>query len=538
MATYHYIQLEVGGIQAFLFAAGKLKEMIGASECVHAFTHSLFDQACKDLGLRPLDLLEDSKETRAPADADWICPLQRNAGTLRCLTADEGRARAFVEGFSRLALECYPGLPFFGAVVPCEYTGDGLNAARRKLADKIQRQRATFPVPCGMSLVPFVETAPLDGLPAAFADPAAKKEGENPYVSLLSHTRHDRKLLKSSGERLRKTYNHNVIAALQKRGIDVDADHVRWCDDLEDMLAGREKKRVALIHMDGNDLGIRFRAALDEHKDCPRAGRKAAQKLSRDIEDAVEAAFGEAVEAAVQNDAALPRNGKYAVPLRPLVLGGDDITVIVRADLALPFVRAFAAAFESATEARGARCSVGAGMVATPAGYPFAKAWTLCEDLCRLAKRKTAANDPERGNRPSSLDWLVLTSDVEGSVTALRERTARADDGKNLTCKPFLLNDAFARFLQRGEKALRCLPRVHLREAVELCRAGEKASAGAYRKLKENIGRGIGGRHNAGELSLEEFETLLPGFFREPDNACPLSDWLELPHLGIGEPDA
>lgn len=37
---------------------------------------------------------------------------------------------------------------------------------------------------------------------------------------------------------------------------------------------------------------------------------------------------------------------KVTIPLRPLVLGGDDITFVVRADLALIFVDAFESYFE------------------------------------------------------------------------------------------------------------------------------------------------------------------------------------------------
>jgi hypothetical protein len=292
--------------------------------------------------------------------------------------------------------------------------------------------------------------------------------------------------------------------------------------------------------MDGNDLGLMFRPATEEdQQDGPDARQRKLAALAHSMENAVNAAFAEALDAVVKEDVkknAPLAGGSYTVPLRPLVLGGDDVTVITRAEAALPFVRAFSAAFERESEQHGHRCSMGAGMVIMPSGYPFAKAWTLCEDLCKKAKNKTC----DRAMRPSSLDWLVLTSDVEASVSALRVRTARADGGKALTCKPFILDDTFDSFLENGKKALDHLPRSHVREAAELCRGGEAAAAPAYAKLRENIKRGLGGRHDARLLSLEEFDAILPGgfFCRDEGNACPLGDWLELAHLGIGAPHA
>ena len=536
-----YVCLKVEGIQAFLFVTGKLKEMIGASECVRAFTDTLLEKTCRELGLEILDLQTQKEELLkavTPHNGKWVCLQQQSAGTLRCVLADEGRAKDFVTQFSCLALEMYPGLPFFGAIQIGEWNVEGLERARRALDYKIQCQRAEFGVPCGMPQIPFAETAPLDGLPAVGKEKTARP-GENSYISLPSQTRRDISLLAAANERLKNTHNKSLCAILKACGFDqLSAEDIRWTDDMDDMLAKCKKKRLALIHMDGNDLGKLFQDALKKQQGGPEVRQQKLADLSKSIENAVDAAFVAALEAVVTKDARQSGQTQagYTVPLRPLVLGGDDVTVITRADVALPFVRAFTSAFELETAKHGHRCSMGAGMVIMPVGYPFAKAWTLCDDLCKNAKKKTI--DMEK--RPSSLDWLVLTSDVEDSVSTLRERTAKAADGKALTCKPFILDDAFAGFLRHGEMVLDSLPRSHVREAVELCRAGEVAARPAYDKLRENVSRGLGGRHDEKSLSEADFYEIFPQSFfcYGSDKACPLADWLELTHLGIGESHA
>ena len=41
---------------------------------------------------------------------------------------------------------------------------------------------------------------------------------------------------------------------------------------------------------------------------------------------------------------------KYKYPIRPIILGGDDLTVIIRADLAIPFTECFLREFEQNTK--------------------------------------------------------------------------------------------------------------------------------------------------------------------------------------------
>lgn len=93
-----------------------------------------------------------------------------------------------------------------------------------------------------------------------------------------------------------------------------------------------------------NGLGRQFTAAIKTAgKLPPLEGIRHLCKLSRLVETANREAFRAGLEQVLRCE--LQRKDRSAdkitVPLRPLVLGGDDITVIVRADLALPFIHHF-----------------------------------------------------------------------------------------------------------------------------------------------------------------------------------------------------
>jgi hypothetical protein len=215
-------------------------------------------------------------------------------------------------------------------------------------------------------------------------------------------------------------------------------------------------------------------------------------------------------------------------------MGGDDLTVLARADLAFDFVEAFVTAYEEFTrEKSGQTLSLGVGMVIMPSSYPFLKAYHLAEELCDSAKQLTQ-DAPEGQQRPSSLDYLVLTSEVEEDLAALRRRTTTATEGSRLTSKPFRLENGFLKdFLRRADDVLNSLPRAHTRGALDSCRRGYAEARSAYEKLRENLHRGLGGRHDRKSMSGERFDEIFPdGFFTEAPGASvkatALADYLEL----------
>ena len=174
------------------------------------------------------------------------------------------------------ALKRFPGLPLYGAQGPMEWTRDSQKEARTTVDQFIARQRATRPVAQGMPMLPVVQSARLDGLPAVGRD-------KDERISLPSLARRDPILLVQARERLRTC-----------AGTNLDGVSLEWKENLEEMLGG-EKQSVALIHMDGNDLGKCFAKELEAiENDGPEQGISRMRKLSTTIQEANEAAFGEA----------------------------------------------------------------------------------------------------------------------------------------------------------------------------------------------------------------------------------------------------
>ena len=74
--------------------------------------------------------------------------------------------------------------------------------------------------------------------------------------------------------------------------------------------------------------------------------------------------------------------GKYYLPFRPLVYGGDDVTFVCDGRLGLELAAIYLQAFEK--EKDFTAC---AGICVVKTHYPFARAYQLSEELCRKAKK-------------------------------------------------------------------------------------------------------------------------------------------------------
>lgn len=539
---FGYVVLEVGGIQKYILSTGKLKEMIGGSELIESLSAKYLDDFAKSKQLTVL------KEIRKPVDNE-ILPLQRNAGAMHLLFPSEAKGREFLQKFGLKLLADFPGLPIFGALEECEFTSSGIREAKFKLSNKITDQRNKYPTSTGMQLLPICAEAPLDGEPA-IGKVSYGKNSSNEIISLSSNTKRIKKLLEDSRDRL--------------RGIEPDegvGPNLKWSDDLEEIACGSEK--VAFIHIDGNDLGKRFRQELENISDQEKAEDKTGQQapsedryqnainviktmsaLSNTVKETTTAAFKKGLSECLKHTKLTDSEGQKLVPARPLVLGGDDVTVVIRADLALYFIDAFVKEFERySNQELGKKdpkdkLTVGVGMVVCPTGYPFLKAFDLSEELVKNSKELTAHME----NRPSSMDYIVITNDTENDIDSIRARLFTAEDGSKLTAKPMLLSgNNLAQFVENGISVLEKLPRSTLRNSLSVCRKGVNAALQNYTKLKDNIERGLGGRANQNQMGATEFSELFKegvetkGFFyKDKENKnykTKLGDYIELNHL-------
>jgi len=203
-----------------------------------------------------------------------------------------------------------------------------------------------------------------------------------------------------------------------------------WPYELDDIVSD-ESAYVAVVHADGNDLGSMLMRIGEHIAKTPQDAEKIYRMISVCIDRITVSAVQHATEK-VLFPVYQAAGEKSFIPARPIVLGGDDLTIIVRADLAIEFTCEFLSAFERNSRAELAELrrmiqkfpeelTACAGVAFVKKSYPFVSAYHMAESLCDHTKRQAKQDRDSRksGNPhppvPSSFSFhRITTSMAEG----------------------------------------------------------------------------------------------------------------------------
>ena len=376
MATLTLI--DVAGIQPFVFGSNRLQQNIGGSYLVKA------------------------------ALSDWLKPLCSPDGLLfsgggKALIQSDTleQAKTIVEKLSqRLILEA-PGLTPFCAHV--EWDGsdrtfnDRYDETQRLLS---QNKNGHWPEPEFDGLGVVVGAAPNDALAIQFDE----KKGE--WVSRTGEAR--RRAAAPATEQLRALFQSDV------------PPHYEWTLEMDELGRTRgERSLLGVIHFDGNSMGKRFEKASKQ-------GWRALKTLSEQVEEAGRSTLKGVVKWVIDQLPHLEEslNLENKLPLRPILFGGDDITLVCEGRIALDLAAKLLEFWEE--QNLGLPTHACAGVALVPVKFPFYRAYQLSEDCCKQAKNWLR----DKKLDASALHWRIQ------SGGALDESESKADP---FTAKPYLL---------------------------------------------------------------------------------------------------
>mgnify|MGYP003304345226 CR=1 FL=1 len=264
---------------------------------------------------------------------------------------------------------------------------------------------------------------------------------------------------------------HNVATTDDRGNYDKDGD-------IGAKVLG-DRNRWAVICMDGNDMGSQMTEKL---KSLEGDGEKGV-KMSRWVKAmsaAIDRCSTQAAKAGIKavydkwapsdDQQNIEGEKKFVLPLRPLVVGGDDITILCHVNYAMDFVKAACETFEQVSReendkavneigesiwpATGGKISISAGILYCPVSLPLHSAIVYTEALLASAKTRgravkaasVAKGESAKCPTPASVDWEHITDSVIETPAIYRRRHlyfADPDIGKNvcLTMRPYTLQE-------------------------------------------------------------------------------------------------
>jgi hypothetical protein len=341
----------IQGIQSYIFNTNKLKEIIGASEIIEKICTELFQEHCPNFNDNHL--------------------LLNAAGNVRYVFSTKEDAESFFRDFPLIISEKATGVPFSQAIIEIEPSQEITNTLLIEL-DKKLRGRRNLPIILPETGIMGSEKSRRTG------DVAIKQimhDGKREFIDSITKLKDD---------------NSEGNSLFNKLGFNTNQWY--FTNELEKIATKEGKSWLAVVHADGNGMGYVIKDII------LKSGDKIAEKLksfstliNKSTIDAFKEAFEKTFTPKVidtfeyQEDIPIP-------PIRPVILGGDDVTFIIRADLAIDFTRHYLAAFENNTKKNltifGLEDGLTscAGIAFTKEKFPFHYGVHLAEELCKYAK--------------------------------------------------------------------------------------------------------------------------------------------------------
>ena len=440
---------EAKGIQRYIFHSGKLRDVVGASDLVAGLARS------------------DTKDEIGKFTAGMS--FSRRAGGAFCVHADTCETLAVLRTKWRFhVMTTLPGLEFADAIE----RGDGPIQAMRacfKAMGGIRHNGLADALPLGR---PVTKVAQLTGMPVVRTD-------HDDDLDLVASVQRGN----AKGDRV----GDNFLAARNgfKFPRRLDDDDVGDGGDNPAFPFKGEDKRIAVIHADLSGLGQMFR-------NMGKSYNEAEENLA--LAGEIEAAIAAAVKS-VSMIITVECDEDGVLPARPILMGGDDITLIIRADLAIRYVTALLVAIEWECAPIGLMegqpaLSACAGVAIVGKGTPFLTAYKLANSMCDHAKSAAKGDGlvkvGGRDGYPSAFSFHVYQHTAKeryDTHVAVAEVDA---DGAPFSANPYFVgaripeNGAQARQLISIAAALANMESGHNRvREIKSLLAGNAAQAGS-----------------------------------------------------------
>ncbi len=290
---------------------------------------------------------------------------------------------------------------------------------------------------------------------------------------------HRRALISNSSERRRKKGNKTLDLFRKKFEVAGGPGYLngygRWPEQLEHLVASDSDKFIALIKADADGMGqltssLIWTDLVKEHKwdkaewdtTADEVGWSspaekdswAPQEIMTAFCLAVDGCLHDAIDSAV-NGVLTKRPGKADdyFPVAPIVIGGEDIWIVCRRDLALELAMELGEAYAKSARSNGVlrdalatlpkedrpELTLSFGILFAKCGFPIEIMGDLAEELLRSAKDRRSGAEPKEG----WVDYHWLDSTGRQSISEYRRQgLAYMDAGREflLYTRPWRLS--------------------------------------------------------------------------------------------------
>ena len=390
------ILFDVQSIQKYIFANNKLKANVGASYIVDRLFE---DVLCKDVILKlesGADITSWKKRrdsiTSLPTDV-YVAYIGGGKALILIDNNHVNMIEDIIKIFTKQVLVQYPGLKVGVTTGPITLEKNQFSIDERQLFKQLKNNQYTLnpilhPANTGLTTICDYSGDTADAV-VNFGD------GER-FVATSFIAKYN--AFEAANARLKKDL--------------FGTEDIEWVFPSKLNELGQNKSTeksktgindIAIVHIDGNNMGARFISCN---------GLEERSALSEKVATKTLESFKSLIQWIIDKYDILtkPKNLELTdkmLPIRPIIVGGDDITFVCNARIAVQ-----AAHFlmqELLSDNHGMSISSCAGIAVIPTSYPFFRGYQMAEQLCDSAKSKMRAYNKDNGvNESCWLDFAFL----------------------------------------------------------------------------------------------------------------------------------
>ncbi|MBF2056632.1 MAG: hypothetical protein IGQ45_05270 [Cyanobacterium sp. T60_A2020_053] len=446
------VLIETSGNQNFIFATNKLKENIGASELTYRvgtqwlseiignITNNSELQKWQDGDSFRKTLLEVKDNPPIENDDSEVEIINAVSGKALLITKKEDTAKDIITQINLKCLQQAPSIDVCGVYVKFDWHNPIQNAVK-EVYEKLDEAKSQLLSPQFRFLkLPIIVDCNTSGLPASHLE----TNPENDKIPL------------SAGSFAKR---NNADDSLQRMNQLIQESSLKFPSNTNDLEKSFTPEWLGIVHADGNGLGqifLNFYKYANNNRDYIDKLRR----FSLALDLCTQNAFQEAIKVFEDDGKRKIKKNKIkkVLPVIPLVLGGDDLTVVCDGKKALEFTQKFLLAFEKET-ARDNLQDVGniikeisekalqseglsacAGIAIVKPHFPFSVGYDLAESLLKSAKTVKNNVQDEANNTVScsALDFHIVYDSSGVNLKLIRDRLQLRDNTK-LYKRPFVI---------------------------------------------------------------------------------------------------
>ena len=462
--TSHLVMLQTNSNQPFIFSSPRLREQIGASFEITLLSRWV-KEAAFDMKLPSMSTSE--KGIKALPATFWVSDSSGKV-IVRFTEADgdpKDLAKRLIREVTLRALTDAPGLDVTGVFVKASSStvdADDLQELDRVFLEYSLNRR---PAAARFPQFPFLERGSESALPASaslgtlkFSQESLQRNNfdESSPLSLPSRVK------RAFASRSRKQQVDDVKERLAKQGKELKQepplDPTKLAAAFQDGEEFKDAKNmlssVGVVHIDGNGVGAIMRDLGSAHSEAQEAGVCiSADEVHTEPNDALQAfimVVNKRLDKAVKDAIALSwydvqeLTPDTVVPIVPVLVGGDDVTVYTDGRFAIPFAEVYIRHYEELTEKdvllkqlavvagaeRPGPLTASAGVAIVGRNFPFHIAYDLAEGLVSRGKKL--------GKKKDTIPCSTIDFHVLRDATVL-DPDDTLDEYKGRTQRPFLI---------------------------------------------------------------------------------------------------